>query len=117
RLDAGEEREEAEGRCARRRRRDAGADPRPARRTRAAQAIAGFGRGGVDCALPMRRESDPAAQSVGRSPPRSDGADKVTGRAKYLDDLTWEGELRGRTIRSKQAHAKITKLAQDPSFD
>lgn len=38
--------------------------------------------------------------SVGHNVTRKDGHDKVTGLAKYLDDLTLPGMLYGRTIRS-----------------
>src|SRR5437016_6314508 len=54
---------------------------------------------------------------VGRSPPRKDGADKVTGRARYLDDLTFAGQLYGRTVRSHVAHGRIKKIVWDPAFD
>ena len=37
---------------------------------------------------------------VGRSLPRRDGTDKVTGAAKYIDDLVFPGMIHGRTIRS-----------------
>src|SRR5438067_6301047 len=54
---------------------------------------------------------------VGRSPPRKDGADKVTGRARYLDDLTFGGQLYGRTVRSHVAHGRIKKIVWNPAFD
>jgi len=54
---------------------------------------------------------------VGRSPPRKDGADKVTGRARYLDDLTFERQLYGRTVRSHVAHGRIKSIVWDPDFD
>src|SRR3954471_1144210 len=54
---------------------------------------------------------------VGRSPPRKDGAEKVTGRARYLDDLTFGGQLFGRTVRSHVAHGRIKGIAWDPAFD
>src|SRR5258708_27676605 len=60
-------------------------------------------------------ELEPGA--VGRSPPRKDGADKVTGRARYLDDLTFPGQLWGRTVRSHVAHGRIRGIAWDPRFD
>ncbi len=44
----------------------------------------------------MRR----AARAVGRNVLRKEGADKVTGRARYIDDLTFPGLLHARTIRS-----------------
>ncbi|HEX4382958.1 MAG TPA: xanthine dehydrogenase family protein, partial [Myxococcales bacterium] len=55
--------------------------------------------------------------AVGRSPPRKDGLDKTTGRARYLDDLTFEGQLWGATIRSQVAHAKILSISFDPAYD
>src|SRR5258708_26821434 len=60
-------------------------------------------------------ELEPGA--VGRSPPRKDGADKVTGRARYRDDLTCPGQLWGRTVRSHVAHGRIRGIAWDPRFD
>jgi CO/xanthine dehydrogenase Mo-binding subunit len=57
------------------------------------------------------------AGAVGRSPPRRDGADKVTGRARYLDDLSFPGQLWGRTVRSRVPHARIKKIWFDPEFD
>ncbi len=55
--------------------------------------------------------------TVGRSLPRRDGRDKVTGAAKYIDDLAFPGMLHGRTIRSTIACGRIrsTTLLSDPS--
>jgi CO/xanthine dehydrogenase Mo-binding subunit len=55
--------------------------------------------------------------SVGVSGPRLDGADKVTGRALYLDDLRVPGVLHGRTVRSSIARGRIVKVELDPAFD
>src|SRR5437773_5032608 len=41
-----------------------------------------------------------ARKSVGRSVLRKEGVEKVTGGARYVDDLTFPGLLHGRTIRS-----------------
>ena len=41
-----------------------------------------------------------APQAVGRNVLRKEGAAKVTGAAKYIDDLSFPGMLHGRTIRS-----------------
>ncbi len=66
----------------------------------------------------MRRAEDIEGQLwVGRSPPRLDGVDKVRGRARYLDDLTFEGQLWGRTVRSSVAHGRLKKIEFDPAFD
>lgn len=55
--------------------------------------------------------------TVGRSLPRRDGRDKVTGAAKYIDDLAFPGMLHGRTIRSTIACGRIRSvdLLTDPS--
>ncbi|HXT54745.1 MAG TPA: 4-hydroxybenzoyl-CoA reductase subunit alpha, partial [Candidatus Eisenbacteria bacterium] len=44
---------------------------------------------------------------VGRSIPRVDGVDKVTGRAKYTGDLIVPGMIEGKFLRSPYAHARI----------
>jgi CO/xanthine dehydrogenase Mo-binding subunit len=61
-------------------------------------------------------QTDPAG-IVGRSPPRKDGADKVTGRARYLDDLSFPGQLWGRTVRSQVPHGRIKSISWDANFD
>ncbi len=48
--------------------------------------------------------------SVGTSPIRPDGVDKVTGRARYGADFNMAGQLIGRILRSPHAHAKIRKI-------
>ena len=47
---------------------------------------------------------------VGRSVPRSDAVDKVTGRAQYTSDLKLPGMLYGAFLRSPHAHARILKI-------
>lgn len=47
---------------------------------------------------------------VGKRHPRVDGKDKVTGRAKYLDDLRIPGMLYGKVLRSPYAHAKVLRI-------
>src|SRR5258706_13690687 len=61
----------------------------------------------------------PPAQpaTVGRSVPRREGGDKVTGRARYTDDLVVAGAWYGRTIRSTIARGTIRSIALDPAFD
>jgi len=61
----------------------------------------------------------PPAQptAVGRSVPRREGADKVTGRARYTDDLVVAGAWYGRTIRSTIACGVIRSITLDPAFD
>ena len=48
--------------------------------------------------------------SVGANVPRRDGFDKVTGRARYVDDLTCEGMLHGRTVRSPVPKGRLERI-------
>src|ERR1700704_613696 len=50
---------------------------------------------------------------VGTRPPRPDGVDKVTGRAKFGADLFVANMLVGKVLRSPHAHARIKSI--DPS--
>src|SRR5215471_1848258 len=47
---------------------------------------------------------------VGQSVARVDGADKVTGRAKYVADLVVPGMVEGKFLRSPYAHARIRSI-------
>ena len=47
---------------------------------------------------------------VGKSLPRIDGLEKVTGTAKYTDDLDFPGLLHAKVLRSPHAHAKILRI-------
>src|SRR5688500_15525618 len=42
----------------------------------------------------------PRVPAIGRAIPRREGVAKVTGRARYIDDLTLPGMLHGVTVRS-----------------
>lgn len=55
--------------------------------------------------------------SIGTSPPRRDGLQKLTGRALYADDLRPQGCLYGATVRSERAHARVRAIEKDPAFD
>lgn len=54
--------------------------------------------------------SVPNFRVIGTRPIRHDGADKVTGRAKYGADYTLPGMLHGKILRSPHAHARIRKI-------
>ncbi|MBT3766246.1 MAG: xanthine dehydrogenase family protein molybdopterin-binding subunit, partial [Rhodospirillales bacterium] len=62
----------------------------------------------------MNEESKPRAGSnykwVGSNTPRPDGVDKVTGRARYGDDMILPGMLHAKILRSPHAHAKIISI-------
>ena len=55
--------------------------------------------------------------TVGRSVPRREGGDKVTGRARYTDDLVIAGAWFGKTIRSTVPRGRIRSIRLDPAFD
>jgi len=44
---------------------------------------------------------------IGKSVPRKEGREKVTGRAVYVDDLTFPGMLHGATVRSEAPRGRI----------
>lgn len=44
---------------------------------------------------------------IGKSVPRKEGREKVTGRARYVDDLAFPGMLHGVTVRSPTARGRI----------
>lgn len=54
---------------------------------------------------------------VGNTPPRKEGVDKVTGAARYIDDLEVPGVLHGVTVRSRVAHGRVKNIHFDPDFD
>jgi CO/xanthine dehydrogenase Mo-binding subunit len=49
-------------------------------------------------------------QVVGKRPIRPDGVDKVTGRAQYGADVTLNGLIHGKVLRSPHAHARIKSI-------
>jgi CO/xanthine dehydrogenase Mo-binding subunit len=51
--------------------------------------------------------------AVGRNVSRKEGPDKVTGRAKYVDDLSFPGMLHGRTVRSTIPRGEIASIRLD----
>src|SRR5216684_2303386 len=44
---------------------------------------------------------------IGKSVPRKEGRDKVTGRARYVDDLTFPNMIHGVAVRSSVARGRI----------
>jgi len=47
---------------------------------------------------------------IGKSVPRKEGREKVTGRALYVDDLKFPGMLHGVTVRSQAPRGRITGI-------
>jgi CO/xanthine dehydrogenase Mo-binding subunit len=58
-----------------------------------------------------------APHIVGASVPRKEGRDKVTGAARYVDDMVLPGMLHGATVRSSIARGKIKKISFGPGVD
>src|SRR5258708_5901753 len=54
--------------------------------------------------------SKPKYKWVGTRPDRPDGADKVTGRARFGADFNMPGQLVGKMLRSPHAHAIIKSI-------
>jgi selenium-dependent xanthine dehydrogenase len=52
----------------------------------------------------------PPLNAVGRPVAAQEVVDKVTGRAKFTDDVTFPGMLVGRTLRAAHPHARILKI-------
>jgi CO/xanthine dehydrogenase Mo-binding subunit len=56
-------------------------------------------------------------QIIGKSVLRKEGRDKVTGAARYIDDMTLPGMLYGATVRSQIPRGVIKKISFDPRFN
>lgn len=65
----------------------------------------------------MQHEQQAHAPSVGHNVLRQEGREKLTGEARYVDDLSYPGMLYGKTIRSTLPHALIKYINFDPVFD
>ena len=61
----------------------------------------------------MRRLGDGPAGA----PLRREGPEKLTGLAKYADDLVFPGAWYGATIRSTEPHARLLGIDLDDGFD
>jgi len=51
---------------------------------------------------------------IGLPAPRKEGRDKVTGKARYIDDITLPNMLYGATVRSRIPRGRIKKITFDP---
>jgi CO/xanthine dehydrogenase Mo-binding subunit len=57
------------------------------------------------------------AHIIGKSVPRKEGRDKVTGAARYIDDMSLPGMLYGATVRSQTPRGLIKKISFASQFD
>jgi CO/xanthine dehydrogenase Mo-binding subunit len=55
--------------------------------------------------------------AVGQNVLRKEGYEKLTGAARYIDDITLDGMMYGKTIRSRIARGRIKSITFDPAFD
>lgn len=55
--------------------------------------------------------------AVGQNVLRKEGYDKLTGAARYVDDIAVDGILYGKTIRSSIPRGRIKSLKLDPAYD
>lgn len=53
---------------------------------------------------------------VGRSRPLVEGREKVTGRTRYVGDLTWPGMLHARLVLSPYPHARVVAVEKDAAL-
>jgi len=53
---------------------------------------------------------------IGLSAPRKEGRDKVTGRARYIDDISLPDMLYGATVRSRIPRGRIEKITFGPGI-
>ena len=65
----------------------------------------------------MARRTPARTAAVGASIPRLEGLAKVTGAARYVDDLKAPGMLHGRTVRSTVPRGIVRRVVCDPAFD
>lgn len=56
-------------------------------------------------------------KTVGKSEPRKDGWDKVTGRAQFIDDMPLDGCWYGGVLRSPIARGILKSIDRDKAFD
>jgi xanthine dehydrogenase molybdopterin-binding subunit B len=56
-------------------------------------------------------------RTVGHNVARAEGLEKVTGAARYIDDLSFDDMLYGATVRSTIPAGRIVAVDRDPSFD
>src|SRR3954470_14446008 len=74
-------------------------------------------RRGASEPLVIRRDEIAPGRARGAAPLRREGPAKLTGEAKYADDLVFPGAWYGATIRSADAHARFDGFDLEPALD
>lgn len=55
--------------------------------------------------------------AVGQNVFRKEGYEKLTGAARYIDDIAFDGMLYGKTIRSRITRGRVKSISFDPDYD
>ncbi|HEY7953934.1 MAG TPA: hypothetical protein VII38_01540, partial [Polyangia bacterium] len=63
------------------------------------------------------KAEQPRLRTVGKNVDRAEGVDKLTGQARYIDDLVFPDMLHGATLRSTVPRGRILEVTRDPAFD
>ena len=63
------------------------------------------------------KAEQPRLRTVGKNVERAEGVDKLTGQARYIDDLVFPDMLHGATLRSTVPRGRILEVTRDPAFD
>jgi CO/xanthine dehydrogenase Mo-binding subunit len=75
----------------------------------------------ISPAAPTPVIAPPGLPTPGRATPRAplrrEGPEKLTGLAKYADDLVFPGAWYGATVRSTDPRARLVAIDLDPAFD
>src|SRR4029077_8728088 len=66
--------------------------------------------------LSVSKDASVEPRIIGTSVPRKEGRDKVTGAARYIDDLCFPGMIHGVTVRSPAPRGRILKIHFDPAI-
>jgi CO/xanthine dehydrogenase Mo-binding subunit len=74
-------------------------------------------RGGKRGGTPGGKRGGGELRTVGHNVARAEGVEKVTGAARYIDDLRFDGMLHGATVRSTIAAGRLVAVERDPGFD
>jgi len=72
---------------------------------------------GLQLLHPDEPNALPHENIVGTPVPRKEGLDKVTGRARYVDDISLRGMLYGATVRSTIPRGRIRHISFAPGVD
>ncbi len=65
----------------------------------------------------IRKPQSIGYMTVGQNVLRKEGYDKLTGAARYVDDIVLDGMLYGKTIRSSIPRGRIKSISLDPAYD